>query len=322
MRNKKTTWLAAALCFIALFGAAGAGEFTPAGRVTVYITSNPGSNSDIFVRNMGEAIKQLGVPFNMIMINKVDGGQAIGNRLVSEMRAGRDADNTLLGYNIGDVPFTLHTTDMTMDDFKQLAIICSEKHILYTGKNSRFKTFKDVVDTLDKEPLVLAGGRGDDFMFFHSFKRGIDTKDHLTSLLTGGSNETAIQVLGEHVDLGIGKPAVLTSFIENGDFRPLAVEGDTRLAPPFDDVPTFAELGYPQIGFVQSRGFFGGKNMSPAAVAYWSDLLTRAAALDYFKVNYLDKFNAEVTIMGAEEARKAYYKAQEDSYDSGFGKRK
>lgn len=309
-------------CVLGLFAGVQAGEFKPANRVTLLITTKPGSNHDIFSRTLGEAIKQLKPPFTLMMVNKDDGGGAVGNRNVANLRPGSEADNTLLPFNIGDVPTTVDTTNLTMDDFRQLAGVVSEKHIFYTRSDSRFKTFQDFVDALAKEPLVLAGGRGDDIMFFHSVKNGVDKNDNLSSLQTGGTNDTAVQVLGGHVEVGMGKQAILTPFIENGDFRPLAVEGDVRLDPPYQDVPTFTELGYPQIEFIQTRGIFGSKNMSDEAAAYWSSLILEAGKSEYFKKNYIDKFKASANLMDSEKATAAYHKAQEDAYASGFGKKK
>lgn len=308
--------LAAAFFHTATF----AGEFVPAGRVTMLITTKPGANHDIYSRTIGEAIKRGNPPFTLLMINKDDGGGTVGMRDVSALRAGAEADNTLLPFPIGDVSYLLTNTRLRMDDFTPLAVLVEDKHFFYTAANSRFKTFQDVVDALEKEPLVLAGGRGDDIMFFEAVKRAVDKKDNLTYLQTDGANAAAVQVLGGHVEIGIGKMAVLDAFFKNGDFHPLAVEGDARQGEPYRDVPTFKELGYPGIAFSQLRGFFASKNMSPEARDYWSALLVEAATSDYFVENYVKKFSSELKPMNAEETRKIFHKAQEDALAAGYGR--
>ena len=168
IRSKKTVFLAIACALSFAFTAlsAVAGEFTPARKVTWVISTKPGSNIDIFSRTVGEAVKASKPPYNLVMLNKEDGGGAVANRDVSVMRTGNDANNTLLTFNIGDVPPLIQNTEMRIKDFTPLAILAQDKHIFFARSDSRFKSFQDFVDALQKEPLVLAGGRGDDIMFF------------------------------------------------------------------------------------------------------------------------------------------------------------
>jgi putative tricarboxylic transport membrane protein len=319
IRAMKTAFLLA-VCPLMTASLALSGEFTPAGKVTWVVSTKPGSNIDIFSRTVGEAIKSLKPAYNLVMLNKEDGAGAVANRDVSIMRAGNDANNTLLTFNIGDVPSLLQNTEMRIKDFTPLAVLAQDKHIFYTGSGSRFKSFQDFADALQKEPLVLAGGRGDDIMFFESVKRSVDRNGNLTYLQTDGTNDTAVQVLGGHVEVGMGKQAVLNAFIGNGDFVPLAVEGNERLGGIYADVPTFKELGYPDIGFIQFRAVFGSRNMTPEARDYWSDVLLKAAQSDYFTKNYIQKFSSELALMDAAETKAYFEKAEKDAVAAGYGK--
>ena len=152
-------------------------------------------------------------------------------------------------------------------------------------------------------------------------KRTVDKNGNLTYLQTDGTNDTAVQVLGNHVEVGMGKQAVLNAFIENGDFVPFAVEGNERLGGIYADVPTFKELGFPGIGFIQFRGVFGSKNMTPEARDYWSAVLLKAAQSDYFIKNYIQKFASELALMDAQAAKAYFEKAEEDAFAAGYGKK-
>ncbi|NIN35030.1 MAG: tripartite tricarboxylate transporter substrate binding protein, partial [Gammaproteobacteria bacterium] len=79
------------------------------------------------------------------------------------------------------------------------------------------------------------------------------TADYLVGLIRGDGNVALVP------------PSSAGNYIESGDLRVLAITGDNS---PFEGVPTFAELGYPELtGLDLQRSIAGPPNMDPQLLA-------------------------------------------------------
>lgn len=291
------------------------GEFKPSSTVEFIANSKAGSNIDIFARSVVESMK-VNKSFadsksNLIVVNQEDGNGAVAQRQVSAL-TGEAADNKLLTLNVGDLESMLMNTDLTVDDFTILGILVQDKHYLYVNKDSAYQSFEDFVkDVQGGANKVIAGGRGDDIMFGSLVRRTLGAEDNLNYLQTGGTNDTAVQVLGNQVDIGIGKASVLNAYLESGDVRILAVEGQEPGTGLYEGVPTLDSLGYGDINYIQCRAVAGSRNMSPEAVSYWEGILKSVAESEDFNVNYVKKYDSVLGYMGSAEAT-AYFKESEE----------
>lgn len=297
--------------------------FAPSRNVEYLVHSSPGSALDIFSRTVADIIRSNKFSDATLVINnQTDGGGAVAQRRVTQM-TGATADHALLGFNMGDVPAILQNTQMTIDDFRVIAILAQDNKFLYVTKTAPFKTFQGFVDMLDKgERVVLGGGKADDNVMFLLLKRAIDKNDNLSYLQNGDTQKTAVAALGDHVYIAIGKPGVCVPYIQSGDFFPIVTEGSKRMGPPFADIPTFKELGYDNIDFIQSRAVIGSKNMSDEAYAYWQEVFRKVAESDDFKENYVKKYQAQPVYIAGDEAQKYFQQAQRDVIDAGIVERK
>lgn len=312
-----------AVALVAALVPARAAEFKPSRNVEYICHSSPSSALDIFTRTVAEIIRSRKFSDATIVVNnQTDGGGAVAQRRVSQL-TGQMADHTLLGFNMGDVPAVLQNTDMTVDDFRVIAVLAQDNKFLYVTKSAPFKTFQGLIDALDKgERVILGGGKADDNVMFLLLKRAIDKNDNLSYLQNGDTQKTAIAALGDHVYIAIGKPGVCVPYIESGDFFPIVSEGVKRMGAPFADTPTFKELGYDNIDFIQSRAVFGSKNMSDEAYAYWQDVFRQVAESPDFQKNYIEKYQSQPVYIAGEEAQKYFKQAQENVYDADIVPRK
>jgi len=291
--------------------------FTPAKTVNIIANAKAGTNIDIHARTVMETLKSIdefaATGANVLVTNQEDGNGAVAQRNVAGLAAGEEADNTLLTLNVGDLAAMLENTDMTVDSFKILGVTVQDKHMIYVRADSPFQTFNDIVEAVKTQKLVIAGGKGDEVMFGSMVKAVIDQNGNLNYLQTSGNNDTAVQVLGGHVDVGIGKPSVLNAYMESGDVRTIAVEGDVRFDGLYADVPTLVELGYGDISYIQCRAFCASPNMSDAAIQYWSDMLAKVCDSDYFVENYVIKNQSSLGYMDAATATEYFLSAQENT---------
>jgi putative tricarboxylic transport membrane protein len=294
-----------------------AAGFEPSRNVEFAVHSTPGSAADIFIRVVADVIKTREFSSAKIVINnQVDGGGAVAQRRVSQL-TGAAADHTLLTFNMGDVPAILQNTKMTVDDFRVVSILAQDNKFLYVTKSAPVKTFKDFVALLEKgEQVVLGGGKADDNVMFLLLKRALDKHDSLSYLQHGDTQKTAVSALGNHVWIAIGKPSACVPYIQSGDFIPIVTEGEKRMESPFADVPTFKELGYDNIDFIQSRSIVASRNMSDDAYAYWMDVFKKVAESPEFKKNYIEKYQSLPVYIAGKDAQKYFEQAQKDCIDA------
>ncbi|MCC8191312.1 MAG: hypothetical protein LIP77_11890 [Planctomycetes bacterium] len=313
--------LALALCATAILPGtvARGGDFEPSRNVEYVVHSSPGSALDVFSRTVADIIRSNGLAKATIVINnQTDGGGAVAQRRVSQL-TGAVADHTLLGFNMGDVPAILQNTDMTIDDFRIIAILAQDNKFLYITRSAPFDSFQGLVDTLERgERVVLGGGKADDNVMFLLLKKAIDKNDNLAYLQNGDTQKTAVAALGDHVAIAIGKPGVCLPYIDSGEFIPIVTEGKQRMAGPFADVPTFTELGYDTIDFIQSRAIIASKHMSDEAYAYWQDVFCQVAESQDFTVKYLEKYQSQPAFIAGDDAQRYFQQAQRDVLEAGI----
>jgi tripartite-type tricarboxylate transporter receptor subunit TctC len=105
-----------------------------------------------------------------------------------------------------------------------------------------------------------------------------------------GAGAAITELLGGHIDITYATPGSITSYIQPGILRPLAITGSKR-SPTLPAVPTFESLGLPSVNPGSVR-FLAGPAVMPRAVqnrliaamenpAQMPDLATRMAELGY-----------------------------------------
>jgi tripartite-type tricarboxylate transporter receptor subunit TctC len=92
-----------------------------------------------------------------------------------------------------------------------------------------------------------------------------------------GSPGLVQALVGGHIQVGMEGPGVLLPLIQTGKVRPLAISGDARM-DLLPDVPTFEELGIPEIG-VSWLAVLAPKGTLPEAVEALNRELSRVLAL-------------------------------------------
>lgn len=90
-----------------------------------------------------------------------------------------------------------------------------------------------------------------------------------------GAAPAITDLLGGQVDVLITSTASVSSFIQNGKMRPLAVTSPRRIGV-FAKVPTLEELGYKNTTFEDWYGFFAPAGTPPERVAYLHDSIVRS----------------------------------------------
>ncbi len=166
----------------------------------------------------------------------------------------------------------------TYTDFTPIAIMGVEYEGVGVAADSPFKTGKDLLDKLKKDPASLsiaigtAVGNSAHLAFVQAMKAGgVDIKK-LKTVAFNSASESITNVIGGHVDVTSSPPSVLMPMVEAGKMRIIAITAPRRGTGVLAQVPTWKELGVNSTTEVW-RCLLGPKNMTKAQIAFWDDLL-------------------------------------------------
>jgi putative tricarboxylic transport membrane protein len=301
---------------------AATGDWTPERTVTWYVSSSPGGGSDIFTRTITDIITKEGFSRATILVNnKTDGGGEVARAQVANTQ-GALANHTLITFNSGDLMPMIDNTANRIGKFKPIAIMAVDKQLLFAGPKSKYRSFKEVIAAVNSgTPVIVGGSKGDDIATFNELLKEMKwTEAQMPYITYDSSNDALTSLLGGHVDIAISKPAATAEYVEAGQMTPILALSTERYGGSLAVAPTLGELGYRNVEVPVWRGVVGPAAMSPAAQAYWSDLLKKVSESGGWKANYLDKFRLLGEYKAFEEATAFMTKYQEDYLAAKKGK--
>jgi tripartite-type tricarboxylate transporter receptor subunit TctC len=256
-----------------------ADEAWPARTVRIVVTYTPGGAADTLGRLAAQELSQtLGQQF--VVENRPGAGGLIGSEIVA--RAAPD------GYTLGVSSLTtLVINPASMDhehwpldpfkDFTQIALLGGPPTVLIVDTNLAAKTLKDFV--------ALAKSKAGGFSFGSA---GIGSGGqmvavmlqrlagfHMTHIPYKGANQAVGDVMGHHIPVGFVTLSTASGQVKGGLVRALAVTTKTRVSD-FPDVPTFAELGYPDTTSTTWFALAGPAGLPPAITTKINAILVKA----------------------------------------------
>lgn len=234
---------AAAGCFT--FGRAALAAGYPSRPITIVVPFPPGGSSDVFARKLAKGMSErMGV--SVIVENKGGGGTLIGSQHVA--RATPD------GYTLlwATTPFAINASLYknlpydTRKDFTSVVHVAEIPLVVAVPINSDIKTLDDLVKRVRAKDNAVTYGSS-----------GMGGSPHLAaSLFLADVGGTAVHVPYQGsapsvMDLVAGRTTfafdtlyLIMTQVDAGKLRPLAQTGKVR-HPRAPDLPTVAELGYP-----------------------------------------------------------------------------
>ena len=280
------TWTVLSLLIVASLalvhpcvGAEDPGKF-PSKPITLIVPLAAGGLTDLTGRKLADlASKILGQP--IVVVNKVGGVGVIGATAV----ANADPDGYTVSANpcssLVIVPHLRSVSYNTKEDFTWIMQYGDFSQIFCVLADSRWKTFKDLIEEARKNPGKLnyatAGPLGGQHILME-YVFNLE-KVKLNHVPVGGAAEVVTKLLGGHIDAGIS--ADMVPLIRAGRFRALVLQGEKRLEQ-FPDVPTFSELGYKVVA-PSWIGIIGPKGLDPRIVKKLGDAFKKAYDEPSFK---------------------------------------
>ena len=244
----------------------------PNKAIELVVPNPPGGSTDLSARILAKAVQERWkVPVRVVNLP----GGANFAAVDDVMRAPPDgykilidglSASSLLGLVVKDMPYKV--SDRTF-----ITYTVRLPMMMVVPADSPFKNFNDVMAALKKDPKSVTwgslGGTGvSDLAFLKMFKQaGVNPAD-TRSVVSRGGAEVATQVAGGHVMLGAGSLSSFQSFIKAGKLRPVVVFASER-SKALPDVPSAAELGYPQVTAIQWNGLSGPPKLPQDIVQKW-----------------------------------------------------
>ncbi len=312
-------WLAGAAAAVAAMAAGGVAaqaSWKPDKAVEIILGVSPGGPQD----QMGRLLQKVltdgkGFEVPITAINRPGGGGAVGLAYVNQ-RAGDGrvvmivAPTLLTNQITGRAPFGYA-------DFTPIAVLGVEYETVVVRTDSPFKSGRDVIERLRKDPASLsiaigtAPGNAAHIAFAHAMKvAGVDVK-RLKTVSFNSNGDGTMALLGGHVDLESAPASIVMPHLQTGKVRLLAISSPQRGRGDLAAVPTWKELGINSVNEVW-RGLVAPKGLTPAQVAFWDDVLGKAARSDEWK-RELDRNQIENVYRNSAESLKFWKEEYEET---------
>jgi putative tricarboxylic transport membrane protein len=245
--------------------------------VKMMIPANPGGGWDTTGRALGKALQESGAASTVTYDNKGGAAGALG--LAQFVNGSKGDGNAMMvmgavmlgGLITGKPPVSLSQAT-------PIARLTSEFNVFVLPANSPFKTMKDVIAQLKKDPGSVKWGGGSRGSTEHiaaamiAREVGVDPSKINYVAFRGGGEATAA-ILGGNVTVGGSGYSEFAEYIAAGKMKALAVTSDTRLKGV--DVPTLKEQGV-NVVIGNWRGVYGAPGITAEQRKALTEMILKA----------------------------------------------
>jgi putative tricarboxylic transport membrane protein len=248
-----------------------------AGNIKMMIPANPGGGWDSTGRALGKAIMDAKAADTVQYDNKGGAAGVIG--LAQFVNASKGDANSLImmgAVMLGGI--ITGKPQIGLDKATPIARLTSEYNVFVVPANSPFKTMKDVVEQMKKDPASVTWGGGSKGSTEHisasmlAGKVGVDPKK-VNYVAFRGGGEAIAAILGGNVKVGGSGYSEFAEYIAAGKMRAIGVTSEKRL--PGINVPTMKEQGY-DVVLGNWRGVYGAPGITAEQRAALTDIVLKA----------------------------------------------
>jgi len=237
-------------CFIlmalpALVLAQAPAGWKPERPVELIIGAAPGGANDRIGRSLQRVLQDAKFANPVVVVNKPGGGQAIAFSYL----ASHDGNPHFLGLASSSwlTSVAAGESKVTHRDVTPIIKMLDEYQVYFVRNDSAIRTAQDIINRLKQDPGSVSFGfstaTGNPLHISIAVlarAAGADARKLTTVVYTSGAN-TAIQVAGGHLDVGVQSPGSAWQLAQAGKIRLLAVAGPRRYPGELANVPTLRE---------------------------------------------------------------------------------
>lgn len=270
----------------------------PVKPIEMVIHTNPGGGQDVFGRLLADiAAKEKLLPQPFTIVNRTGGSGSVASAFIKTKRGDP--------YYLLSVSTTIVLTaayrpelGLGLDIYTPLALYGFDLQSITVPIDSKFKTFKDLIEAAKREPNTIIDGiasaTGTARYLLYQLERETGAKFKYVSFKSGADAMTA--VMGNHVHMTTENVSEVYAAVEGKKLRILAIPALQRL-PGLPDVPTLKELGV-NLHVGGGRGFAMPAGVPKEAAAIMEAALERAHKSPQWK-EYATRNMYENTYMGS-----------------------
>jgi tripartite-type tricarboxylate transporter receptor subunit TctC len=274
----------------------------PEKPIQLVVSYSPGAATDTQARIIAKyAKKYLGQELNII--NKPGGGGQVGWNYFSSVQP----DGYILSvYNLPHIitqPL-VGDTSYKMETFEPIINWGQDPTVFAVSAESDITSLEDLVKKAEQSPDQITIGNAGKFVGQHMAillleqAAGIQVKD----VPYKGSSEAIASLLGKHTQVISGNLSDMYRLGEEIQMLAIASEERHAFAP---EVPTFAELGYPEVVMSTDRGIAAPKGTPPDIIKKLETVFLELLKDEDFLAD-MEKAGADLLILDRESVQKEF----------------
>ncbi|MFT3720275.1 tripartite tricarboxylate transporter substrate binding protein [Pseudorhodoferax sp.] len=299
----------AALAALPLLAAeANAQSDFPNKPIELVVPFQPGGGTDALARSFADAARRHTTQ-SLIIVNKPGASGSIGWQDV--MAAKPD------GYRLAVITVELATLAhmgigrIHADDLQPIAQLNADQAAITVRTEAPWNTVEEFLSAAKRQPGQIGMGNAGPGSIWHLAASALEDKAGVkfNHVPFQGAGPAVLALMGGHIDAVAVSPAEVTTYVQAGKLKTLAVMAEQRVKG-FEKVPTLKERGIDLV-IGTWRGIAAPKGTPPQIVAYLKGLALKASGEPSFRET-LDKQN-----LGFVYADDATFKArimQDDAY--------
>lgn len=226
----------------------------PTKPIRIIIPSTPGGGTDYIGRLMGSKLHELN-GWDVVPENKPGAGTALG--LAEAARAPAEGYDLVIGQsdNVTLIPLLMKVAYDPVKDLAPVALVATTPMVLLVSDKSPYQTLPEVIAAAKKNPGSIAYGTSGTGGGVHIAMEMLQHEAgfKMQHVPYKGSAPALADLMGGHLQFAGSSISSAATLIQSGKIRALAVTSLKR-NPALPDVPTVAELGYPDFSVVTFYG--------------------------------------------------------------------
>ena len=276
VRSKR---LAAVACAMLLLPFAGVqtsfAQGWPERPVRIIVPFPPGGAIDTMTRILAPRL-EASLKQPIVVENRAGAGGVVGTEAASRSTDG----HTLLMTAMGHVIVPALNKKLSYDalkDFRAMAPVAVVPNVLVVPADSPFKSVQDILAAAKASPGRLTYGSAGTGSSLHltpalfAALAGIE----LTHVPYRGSVAAMTDLVSGRIDMMFDSTTSISSFVQSGAIRPLAVATSKR-SSAYPDVPTVAESGLPEYAVDWWYALLAPRDLSEEALGKVADVVDQS----------------------------------------------
>ena len=257
----------------------------PDKTVELIVGAAPGGANDRIGRTL-QRLLQDGKVNTINVVNKPGGGQSVAFAYLNT----HPGNPHFLGLASSSWLTTVAAGrgTVTPRELSPIIKLLDEYQMYFVRADSPIKSARDIVESLRKNPASLsfgistAAGNPIHISVAEIARLAGADPTKLKVVVFNSGTDTAIQVAGGHLDIGVQSPGSAMQLTQSGKLRFIGVAGPRRHGGVLANIPTMREQGVDATANVFYT-IFGPRGLDAAQLAFWDDALTSVMKSDAVK---------------------------------------